>query len=142
MRRKTDLDALRATLAASAYRITKPRMAIVAELASTRKYVTAAGLHDRLGRSRAKIGLATVYRTLDALRAVGAASTRREPGGETAYLFCPVAHHHHAVCTKCGTVEDVPCRSVARFERALHSDLRFRLTKHQLEFYGTCARCS
>jgi Fur family transcriptional regulator, ferric uptake regulator len=136
------LEALRAELAGRSYRITKQRMAIVEEFAALGRYVTAKSLHARLARKRSGIGLATVYRTLETLREIGAASAQAQAAGETAYLFCPAEHHHHAVCTKCGTVEDVPCRSVNRFARTLDADLRFTLTQHRLEFFGVCARCS
>jgi Fur family ferric uptake transcriptional regulator len=134
--------AVRAELAAQGYRITTQRLAIIEEFAAVRRYVTAKELYDRLARKRPGIGLATIYRTLETLHAIGAASPQPQAHGETAYLFCPVDHHHHAVCTRCGKVEDVACRSLARFERALHSDLRFTLTQHRLEFFGVCARCS
>jgi len=136
------LRALRTELSARPYRITKQRVAIVEELASSPRYVTAKQLHDRLVRRRSGIGLATVYRTLETLRRVGAASAQPQPHGETAYLFCPPEHHHHAVCTNCGKVEDVPCRSVKRIARDLTSVLRFTLKQHRLEFFGLCARCS
>ena len=141
MSRTRALAALRARLAGRAYRITKQRMAIVEEFAALGRYVTAKELHERLARKRSGIGLATVYRTLDTLLDVGAASAQPQTHGETAYLFCPAEHHHHAVCTKCGTVQDVPCRSVGRFARVLTDDLRFTLTQHRLEFFGVCSRC-
>lgn len=142
MRKERALAALRAELAGRSYRITKQRTAILEELASLSRYVTARDLHDRLEKKKRGIGLATVYRALETLREVGAASAQPQPHGETAYLFCSPEHHHHAVCTKCGTVEDVPCRSIGRFARALDNDLRFTLTQHRLEFFGVCARCS
>lgn len=117
-------------------------MSIVEEFAAMRRYATARELHQRLARKGIKIGLATVYRTLEALCGVGAASVVSQAHGEAAYLFCPIDHHHHAVCTKCGKVDDVPCRSLGRFKRALTADLRFTLTQHRLEFFGVCARCS
>lgn len=137
-----ELAAALGALAGGKYRITKQRTTIVAELAAMRRYVTAQQLHDRLGKRRPAIGLATVYRTLEALCRVGAAATRPGRGGESAYLFCGGDHHHHAVCTKCGSVADVPCRSTAGIERSLRAALRFRLTKHQMEFFGLCARCA
>ena len=115
-------------------------MAIVEALAATERYVTARELHGRLG-ARCGIGLATVYRTLETLREKGVVSTG-ERGGETAYLFCGPEHHHHAVCTKCGKVEDVPCKAIDRIGRDLTSGLRFTLQRHRLELFGLCARCS
>jgi len=131
-----------AALAAKGHRVTRQRRVIVAEFARVGRYTTAQELHERLRTHHNAIGLATVYRTLEMLRDVGAATIQSHAKGEAAYLFCPIAHHHHAVCIKCGRVADVACRSVTPFERALSAELRFRPTQHRLEFFGTCARCS
>ena len=141
MTRQTAVRALRAALSGKSHRITTQRMAIVEALASSARYVTARELHGRLDRGRAGIGLATVYRTLETLHERGAVSTQKRRG-ETAYLFCPPEHHHHAVCTKCGKVEDVPCRAIDRIGRDLTAGLRFTLQQHHLELFGLCARCS
>ena len=133
--------AVRAALAGRSQRVTKQRLAIVEELAAAGRYATAKQLHERLTRKRSGIGLATIYRTLETLESIGAASTRTQ-GGESAYLFCPPEHHHHAVCTKCGKVEDVPCRAIGRIVRDLTADLHFKTMQHRLEFFGLCDRCS
>ncbi|HLW36955.1 MAG TPA: transcriptional repressor [Candidatus Eremiobacteraceae bacterium] len=123
------------------HRMTKQRRAIVRQFAALRKYVTAKQLHAKLQAVDSGIGLATVYRTLEALRALGLV-TVMQLQGEAAYLFCADTHHHHAVCTHCGRVDDVPCRTLPQLERMLSQGLRFRLTEHQMEFFGVCARCS
>ncbi len=130
------------TFAGTPHRLTAQRKIILRHLAAAKKYVTAQELHARLARAQPRIGLATVYRTLEMLRQSGMVARLARSPGETAYLYCGGDHHHHAVCTRCGRVDDVPCRSMPRFERMLSSGLRFRLTEHQLEFYGVCARCS
>jgi pentatricopeptide repeat protein len=145
--RAAQLEALFARLGAHGYRTTKPRRAVIEAFARMGRYATARELYDGMGHSgRAPgantVGLATVYRTLDVLREVGAASAQAQPHGETAFLYCPVEHHHHAVCTECGRVDDVPCASIARFEAALSRRLRFRLTQHRLEFFGVCRSCA
>lgn len=132
---------LRARLAGTGHRLTKQRLRIVEAFANQRRYVSARQLHARLRAQTNNIGLATVYRTLETLRELGLVTTSQHDG-ETLYLFCAPAHHHHAVCTHCGRVDDVPCRAVARFERMLSTGLRFRLMQHQMEFYGLCARCA
>lgn len=135
-------SAVRAALAGRPHRMTKQRLAIVEELAAIALYATAKELHRRLARKRSGIALATVYRTLETLEAIGVASARTRSRGETAYLFCAPEHHHHAVCTKCGKVEDVPCRSIGRIARDLTAGLRFTTTQHRFEFLGLCDRCS
>lgn len=131
-----------AALSARAYRVTRQRRDIITEFARASRYISAQELHDRLKAHKRNAGLATVYRTLEMLCEIGAASSQPHAKGETAYLFCPISHHHHAVCTKCGQVADVPCTSITLFTRALSTTLRFQLSRHRLEFYGTCSRCS
>ena len=126
----------------TSFRLTEQRRLILHKLAGMKKYATAKQLHARLAKSQPRIGLATVYRTLEMLRGLGAVATLAQPHGETAYLHCRSGHHHHAVCTRCGRVDDVPCRALPTYERILARGLRFQLTEHQLEFYGVCARCS
>ena len=124
------------------HRLTAQRQIIMRQLVSTRRYVTAQELHARLARAHPRLGLATIYRTLEMLRELELVTSVPRGPGELAYLYCAGDHHHHAICTRCGRVDEVPCRSLPGFERMLSTGLRFRLTEHQLEFYGVCARCS
>lgn len=142
--RTAQIEALYARLSAHGYRTTQPRRAVIEAFARMNRYATARELYDSMGRTRgaSAVGLATVYRTLDVLQEVGAASAQAQQHGETAFLYCPVEHHHHAVCTECGRVDDVPCASIARFEAALSRELRFKLTQHRLEFFGVCRSCA
>ncbi|MBC5806598.1 MAG: transcriptional repressor [Candidatus Eremiobacter antarcticus] len=140
-RKRGNVDAAYRALAGTNRRLTKQRRVILAQLARLKRYVTAQELHSRMARSRAPGGLATVYRTLEALRGLGMVTTSSH-GDQTTYLLCDSAHHHHAVCIKCGRVDEVPCRSGSNLQRALLRGLRFRLTQHEMKFLGVCARCS
>lgn len=136
-------NAVRDELARSGCRMTAQRTAIVAEFARLRRYVAPQELHHKLAGRRPRIALATVYRTLEVLERIGAASRVLGAHGEASYLFCPTdQHHHHAVCVECGKVDDVPCGSVDRFARTLAQSLRFQLRQHRMEFYGVCRSCA
>jgi Fur family ferric uptake transcriptional regulator len=137
-----DLNAVYLELSRSGCRVTQQRKSIVTEFARQQRYVTPQELHARLAGRRPRIGLATVYRTLEVLERIGAASRALRPSGEASYLFCAGAHHHHAVCVNCGKVDDVPCGSAERLARSLANRLRFRLTQHRVELVGLCERCS
>jgi Fe2+ or Zn2+ uptake regulation protein len=128
--------------AGSGHRMTRQRKQVIEALRSARRYLTAREIYDRLRLSRKRFGLATVYRTLEALRELGWVATAPAHHGEAAYLWCTSGHHHHAVCKRCGRVDDVPCRALPNYEKILSRGLGFALTDHQLEFYGVCARCS
>lgn len=132
----------RELFAGTGHRMTAPRGQVIGALRSARRYLTAKELHGRLRGRRARIGLATIYRTLEALRDSGWVSTAAGAHGETAYLWCTSEHHHHAVCKRCGRVDDVPCRALPNYEKILSRGWGFALSEHQLEFFGVCARCS
>lgn len=121
---------------------TSPRRAILGLLQSERRYLTATEIHKLLQRRRQRLALTTVYRTLQLLVNLGAVTNRSEGGGEAAYLFCANdEHHHHAICTKCGHVEEVNCRVIDDFKQLLLARQSFALDDHSIEFYGRCAAC-
>lgn len=55
------------------------------------------------------------------------------------------AHHHHLVCTECGSVADVELpdfeQAIASASAALKRRTGFRVTMHRLDFFGMCGSC-
>ena len=119
-------------------RMTPQRRAVVSAIGEGHRTFTASELHTRARRAHPQIGLATVYRTLDLLLEAGA--IRHVAGTTATYMRCAPGHHHHLVCVECGNVEETElcaAPSPAELERR-HG---FRAEAHELEIYGTCARC-
>ena len=83
-------------------RQTKQKDAIRAALADCEEFISAQDLHRRLEDEGSKIGLATVYRQLNALADAGAADTIRLDGQQLFRLCGDDGHHHHLVCRRCG----------------------------------------
>jgi len=120
---------------------TKPREQVSAVLRREKRYLSAAEIHAILRKSRNHVSLSTVYRTLDMLAGKGEASARVDERGETTFVVCDQSHHHHAVCNKCGKVEDVSCEAIETVAHALRSHHGFKLADHEMEFFGTCGAC-
>jgi Fe2+ or Zn2+ uptake regulation protein len=122
------------------FRLTPQRRALLDLIADRDSAFTALELFEQARRRRAKLGLATVYRTVDLLRRTGA--VRPLVGGDRpAYVRCEPGHHHHLVCLSCGAVEETElCGAPA--PSVLRRRYGFRAEGHELDFYGTCARCS
>jgi Fe2+ or Zn2+ uptake regulation protein len=121
---------------------TSSRRAILGLLQAERRYLTAAELHKALRKRHRQLALTTVYRTLQHLTGLGAVSSRMMPNGELGYLFCANdEHHHHAICTGCGHVEEVNCRVIDEFKKLLVTRQGFALDDHSIELYGRCAAC-
>lgn len=120
---------------------TRPREQISAILRKERRYLSASEIHDLLKKSRTKVSLSTVYRTLGLLQTKGEASSRIDEHGESTFVLCAPTHHHHAICRICGKVEEVHCEAMERFADELRSHHGFDLDDHAMEFFGRCAAC-
>ena len=132
------------TLARADLRPTRQRSAIVDALSRSQKPVTAQALHARLagaGRGTGP-GLATVYRTLQALAQVGFARTFPAGEGELAYKLCEPDHHHHLICERCGTVLEIPSCEVEGWASEVARKRGFVVHSHEADIYGLCERCS
>jgi len=124
------------------YRLTGPRRA-VAELIGRRiGHFTAADLLDDATGERLDLGRATVFRTIDALEAVGAIERIDLPSGDHAWIACePQAHHHHVVCARCGRAADVSDAGLAPIVSRIASESGYLIDEHRLELFGLCPVC-
>ncbi|MCS6799793.1 MAG: transcriptional repressor [Myxococcota bacterium] len=129
------LDAARGVLRRAGLRATAPRLRLLALLEGDRTHPTAADLYARLRRLDPTVSFATVYNTLAALERVGKLRPV-DVGG--ARRFDPfVVAHDHAVCTRCGAVQDVPTR-----RRTRPAPLPgFEVERVETIYRGTCGRC-
>ncbi len=128
-------------LQALGYRLTEPRRAIIAALRDAGRFCTATQLHERI--IERGVGLASVYRTLELLGEIGLAERRAEVGGEASFLYCSPRHHHHVICTGCGTVREIDAAFCPGEEttRAVEAATDFQIARHTLDFHGLCADC-
>lgn len=86
--------------------------------------------------------LTTAYRTLDALVEAGAARKIRLTDDRALYELA-LDHHHHAICTSCGTIKDVSACLPAGLHAKVRAAAGFgRVDTHALEFFGLCRPCA
>ncbi|MGD1928272.1 MAG: Fur family transcriptional regulator [Leptolyngbyaceae cyanobacterium] len=86
------------------------------------------------------IGLATVYRSLDALKVDGLVQVRTLPSGESLYSL-PQEDRHHLSCLRCGNSISINECPVHDLEHELQDHHKFRIYYHTLEFFGLCPDC-
>ena len=89
----------------------------------------------------AKVGLTTVYRTLQLLVDAGEVDTMRMPTGEQFYRRCGRSHHHHLVCRGCATTVEVEGPAVEHWTQAMAGEHGYADVSHTLEIFGTCPDC-
>ena len=112
-------------------RPTRQRAAVAAALADVEEFRSAQELHALLRETGEKVGLATVYRTLQSMAADGAV-----------YRACSTGHHHHLVCRGCGRTVEVEGPAVEAWAERVSAAHGFTEVRHTLEIFGTCAACA
>ena len=96
-------------------RDTRQRRALRDHLASSAAFTSAQQVYDDLRASGDRVGLATVYRTLQAMAEAGEVDTLRTDDGEVLFRKCRPTHHHHLVCRSCGLTVEIDGPSVERW---------------------------
>lgn len=121
-------------------RLTPQRRALLDLIADRKGSFTAVELFQEARRREPKLGLATVYRTVELLRRTGCV---RQLVGDAhpGYVRCEPGHHHHLVCLSCGAVEETELCG-APSSAQLRRRYGFHAETHELDIYGTCARCA
>jgi Fur family ferric uptake transcriptional regulator len=121
--------------------LTATRRRITALLEQEHRYLTAAAVLAKLKTSMPTLAKSTVYRTLELLESGGLVTSRAEADGETSYVWCHSAHHHHAICRICGRVTDVDCGAIDALNQRLLDESGFEVDGHAIELLGYCADC-
>ena len=128
--------------APGASRNTRQRGALVSLLREVEGFRTARELHAGLNRAGCRVGLATVYRNLQALADAGDVDVLRTEG-EAIYRLCARReHHHHLVCRRCGASVEIESEDVERWAAATARRHGFTSVAHVTELYGLCRQCS
>jgi Fur family transcriptional regulator, ferric uptake regulator len=104
--------------------------------------ISAQELYIELRRINIPLGLATVYRALEALKLGGVVQARVLSNGETRYSQVK-EDRHHLTCLQCGTsvpIDETEC-PVHALEDQLKRSAHFEIYYHTLEFFGLCSPC-
>ncbi len=126
----------------SGTRPTRQRRAVAAALATFDDFRSAQDIHELLRAGGDRVGLSTVYRTLQALADGGDVDMLRTEDGEAIYRRCSTSHHHHLVCRSCGATVEVEGPTVERWADSVADKHGFTGVSHTLEIFGTCPSCS
>lgn len=94
-------------------------------------------LHNRQQR----VGLATVYRSLDGLKLRGTIQVRTLATGESLYSYAQ-QDRHHFTCLQCHISLPIAECPVEALEAKLQSERGLRVYYHHLEFFGLCETCA
>lgn len=122
------------------YRLTSQRRQILAHLESAKGHLSAEEIHQGVLKDDPKVGLATIYRTLELLVKLGL--VREEKLGEGHRHFeLARKPHYHLICLKCGKVFEFSQSLTKSLSSKLSRDYKFDILDSRLDFYGYCSFC-
>ncbi|MGC9502623.1 Fur family transcriptional regulator [Baaleninema sp.] len=121
-------------------RRTRSQDKILNLLESQKRSLSAQDIYVELRKRNQSVGLATVYRALEALKLEGLVQVRTLASGES--LYCPPHQDkHHLTCLQCGASIPLSECPVRDLEEQLHQEHQFKIFYHTLEFFGLCQQC-
>lgn len=130
-----------ATLRQHGYKLTPQRRVVIRTIASSQDHLTPTAIYKEVHQKQPNIGLVTIYRTLEILARLGLICELHAGGSCRSYAISAPGHHHHLICSNCGTVIDFADYDLGRLEHRLSLETGFKVADHLLEFIGLCQVC-
>lgn len=129
-------------LRASNLRVTPARVAVLHIIDTSDTPLDVGELLQTMKKHHVRADEATVFRIVHTFLDKGMVQPVQFRDGKLRYESATKPKHHHFVCEQCGSVTDIQGCVVADYERTLQHTLGVTVTRHSLEFFGTCRRCT
>lgn len=122
-------------------RLTLPRRAVIATLSQADHPLSPLEIYDQARQICQRLGLVTVYRTLERLENLVLIRRVFLPGKGLAYL--PAYHDADILllCQVCGHTEQVREQTLELFIQHLGQKLGYQVAHQPVEITGTCSEC-
>jgi len=121
------------------FRITVARKEIIKIFSLSKKPLSAKDVYQNLTKKNIIVNLTTVYRELHFLQKHGYLKEIHLYANEKFFESSMLMHHHHLICDKCGSIEDLDGCLLKNLDSV--EEKGFLIKRHVLEFYGLCAKC-
>ncbi|MCR5845527.1 MAG: transcriptional repressor [bacterium] len=121
---------------------TKQRDAIASYLAEKAdRYLSVDEVWAGVSAGPENAGRSTVYRTLEAMFASGAALKAMTPSGEARYRMAVGDASTQLVCLNCGHALPLDCSMLADFSAHMLDHHGFKIDATRTVLYGICEKC-
>jgi Fe2+ or Zn2+ uptake regulation protein len=122
-------------------RLTAPRKAIVELLVNSNHALGPIEIYDLVRKQNPKVGLVTVYRTLELLGRLGLVERIHLPDGCHMIMRAARGHEHVVLCTRCGRAEYFPGEDISDWIDHISRESGFTIQSHWLQLQGLCEDC-
>lgn len=133
------------------YRMTMTRKVLIKTLAEIEYSISAYELKDLIASRGQTIDTVSIYRILDCLEQNGLIHRVLASGKVIRCVLeneeeCQLHQHYHChhllICQKCGEIKETHCPEALNFTKAKMNLENFKITGHNLEFFGYCSKCA
>ncbi len=123
-------------------RMTRPRRVVLSILEAASVPLSAGTIYQKALERKERIGLVTVYRTLELLDEFGMVRRAHSQDECHGYLLASPGHHHNLVCHTCmKTVEFPGSEDLSGIVQRVQRQTGYQVNDHLLELYGLCPSC-
>lgn len=108
---------------------------------SGKRHLSAEEVYNLLSTTGEDISLGTVYRVLGQFAQAGLLA-RHHFDDRSVFELDFGDHHDHAVCVKCGHVEEFCDPIIEQHQQEIAKKLGYTMLDHALHIYGLCPECT
>ncbi|HBD64055.1 MAG TPA: transcriptional repressor [Clostridiales bacterium] len=129
------------------YKSTTQRILVYDILAENKdKHLSTEEIYELIKHKNPKMGIATIYRTLQLFEETGLVYKHNFDDGCSRYeILSPnsneIHQHHHLVCKKCGEIIEVKEDLMNSLEEIIEKQYNFEILNHVVKFTGICSQC-
>ena len=130
-------------LQSEGYRITQARKAVIDIIATSQYVISPLNAYEKARKIYPKLGLVTVYRTLDKLEELGLIQRVHQPSGCHGFVQAFTGHQHLLICERCGKVEFFSGdeKSINSLIHNVEQHSGYHINEHWLQLFGICEQC-
>lgn len=130
-------------LQANGYRLTAPRQAVVEVLASSQYILSPQDVYAQARERYPRLGLVTVYRTVEKLEELGLLQRVHQPSGCQGFVAAFSGHQHLLICQECGRVAyfEGDHEGIDQLISGIEKSSGFHIREHWLQLFGVCKGC-
>lgn len=136
-----DLEDLKRLFRKANIKLTHQRLEIYREIIGSRNHPSAEEVHRSLQKRIPTLALDTVYRTLSTFTEMSMI-TKLNPAGDRTLFDGNQQHHHHFICRRCKTIQDVFLPDFDNSTLSIDSAGIGTIESRHIELKGLCRACA
>lgn len=125
------------------YRLTAPRQAVVETIASSQQILSPMDVYERARRQYPRLGLVTVYRTMEKLEELGCLQRVHLPTSCQGFVPAATGHQHLLICEQCGMAIyfSGDSEKMDTLIEDVAENSGYTIRDHWLQLFGLCENC-